>query len=82
MALLGPQADQVQILFMTLDPQRDTQELLANYVPAPDTAESEEFQVVLTLLTRSLAEDNTRWTNIAAGIMGVTEETTTGVHRL
>jgi protein SCO1/2 len=37
MGLLGPQADQVQILFMSLDPQRDTQELLANYVPAFDS---------------------------------------------
>ncbi len=55
---------------------------LAGYVPEPDTAESEEFEVVLTLLQRSLAEDGSRWTNIASGIQGVTEETTTGVHRL
>ena len=55
---------------------------LANYVPAPETADSEEFAVVLQLLTNSLAEDGARWTNIAAGIRGVTEETTTGVHRL
>ena len=34
------------------------------------------------MLRRSLAEDNRRWTRIAAGIKGVTEETTTGVHRL
>ena len=33
---LGPQADEVQVLFVTLDPERDTQELLANYVPAFD----------------------------------------------
>ncbi len=52
------------------------------YVPEPDTAESEEFRVVLTVLQRSLTEDASRWTNIAAGIVGVTEETTTGVHRL
>ncbi|MES2017774.1 MAG: SCO family protein [Pseudomonadota bacterium] len=31
---LGPQADQVQVLFVTVDPERDTQELLAQYVPA------------------------------------------------
>jgi adenosylhomocysteinase len=43
---------------------------------------SEEFQVVLALLRRSLAEDPTRWTRIGEGVMGVTEETTTGVHRL
>ncbi len=35
-----------------------------------------------SVLTRSLAEDPQRWTNIARGIKGVTEETTTGVHRL
>ena len=55
---------------------------LANYVPEPETAESEEFAVILQLLQRSLREDGARWTNIAAGIKGVTEETTTGVHRL
>jgi protein SCO1/2 len=36
MQKLGPQADQVQVLFITLDPERDTRELLANYVPAFD----------------------------------------------
>jgi len=54
----------------------------AGAVPDPSTAESEEFEVVLRLLARSLAEDPTRWTTIASGIKGVTEETTTGVHRL
>ena len=43
---------------------------------------SEEFRVVLSLLRRSLGEDPQRWTRIGAGIKGVTEETTTGVHRL
>jgi adenosylhomocysteinase len=43
---------------------------------------SEEFQVVLALLRRSLEEDPRRWTGIGRGIKGVTEETTTGVHRL
>jgi len=33
---LGPQADQVQVLFVTVDPERDTQQLLAEYVPAFD----------------------------------------------
>ncbi len=54
----------------------------AGAVPDPASAESEEFGVVLSLLQRSLAEDGQRWTRIAEGIMGVTEETTTGVHRL
>lgn len=54
----------------------------ANFVPDPASAESEEFGVILSLLQRSLKEDNTRWTKIAQQIQGVTEETTTGVHRL
>src|ERR1700678_2825314 len=54
----------------------------AGSVPDPSTAESEEFQFVLALLGRSLAADPQRWTSIANGIRGVTEETTTGVHRL
>lgn len=54
----------------------------AGAVPNPETAESEEFQIFLKSLQVSLSEDPTRWTEIAAGIQGVTEETTTGVHRL
>ena len=54
----------------------------AGAVPDPAAAESEEFQVFLGLLQRSLGEDALRWTRIADGIKGVTEETTTGVHRL
>ncbi|CAN5417796.1 adenosylhomocysteinase [soil metagenome] len=54
----------------------------AGAVPDPSTAESEEHRVILETLTRNLAEDAGRWTRIAAEIKGVTEETTTGVHRL
>ena len=54
----------------------------AGAVPDPASAESEEFQVFLTLLQKSLAEDPQKWTKIGQGIRGVTEETTTGVHRL
>ena len=48
----------------------------------PRSATSEEMHVVLEVLQRSLLEDPQRWTSIANGIKGVTEETTTGVHRL
>jgi adenosylhomocysteinase len=54
----------------------------AGAVPDPASADSEEFQIVLATLQRSLAEDPERWTKIGAQIKGVTEETTTGVHRL
>ncbi len=54
----------------------------AGAVPDPSTAESEELAVVLALLGRALNEDAGRWTAMANAIKGVTEETTTGVHRL
>ena len=51
-------------------------------VPDPSTAESEEFAIVLQLLKDSIAKSSGKWTALAARIKGVTEETTTGVHRL
>ena len=54
----------------------------AGAVPDPESAESEEFKVILRTLHRTLGEDPQRWTRIGQGIKGVTEETTTGVHRL
>ncbi|HXY92255.1 MAG TPA: adenosylhomocysteinase, partial [Acidimicrobiia bacterium] len=54
----------------------------AGAVPDPSTADSEEFGVVLALLGRILASDPRRWHRVAEGVIGVTEETTTGVHRL
>ncbi len=50
--------------------------------PDPATATSAEQRVIYEVLNASLAEDRTRWTSIANEIKGVTEETTTGVHRL
>jgi adenosylhomocysteinase len=54
----------------------------AGAAPDPATGESEEFVHFLTLLNRSLEEDGQRWTKIADAIIGVSEETTTGVGRL
>src|SRR5688500_1320503 len=54
----------------------------AGAVPDPASADSEEFRIVLETLQRSLEEDPQRWTRAAEGIIGVTEETTTGVNRL
>jgi adenosylhomocysteinase len=51
-------------------------------VPDPSTADSEELEIVLQVLQRSLAESSDKWTKIGQQIKGVTEETTTGVHRL
>ncbi|MGZ7019145.1 MAG: adenosylhomocysteinase [Acidimicrobiia bacterium] len=54
----------------------------AGKVPDPSTADSEEFEIILKLLARIHAEDDRVWHRIAEDIKGVTEETTTGVHRL
>ena len=54
----------------------------AGQVPATTEEDSEEFGVFKELLRQSLANDPEKWTRVAAGIKGVTEETTTGVHRL
>ncbi len=66
----------------TLLVHKGTEFEAAGAVPDPAGADSEEFGVILSLLTRSLGEDPQRWTRIGEGIKGVTEETTTGVHRL
>ena len=54
----------------------------AGAVPDPTTASNQELAIVLGLLTRGLKQDPTKWTRMAKGIRGVTEETTTGVKRL
>jgi adenosylhomocysteinase len=54
----------------------------AGVVPSDSESDSEEWRVILGVLRDSLAQDPQRWTRVAAGIKGVTEETTTGVHRL
>ncbi|HVM10373.1 MAG TPA: adenosylhomocysteinase [Acidimicrobiales bacterium] len=51
-------------------------------VPDPTTAGSEEEGVILRVLQRSLNEDSEKWRQVAKGVRGVSEETTTGVHRL
>jgi adenosylhomocysteinase len=54
----------------------------AGAVPAPKADDNEEWQAILGLLSRTLARNPQHWHGIAEGIKGVTEETTTGVHRL
>ncbi|MDT5036887.1 MAG: adenosylhomocysteinase, partial [Micromonosporaceae bacterium] len=66
----------------TLLVHKGTEYERAGAVPDPAGADSEEFRVILETLQRSLQEDPQRWTKIGQGIKGVTEETTTGVHRL
>jgi adenosylhomocysteinase len=54
----------------------------AGAVPSAGAGDPEEWRAVLEVLRSSLAADGQRFTRMAAGIRGVTEETTTGVHRL
>src|SRR5919204_228509 len=55
----------------------------AGRVPAFDAArEPEEWGVILELIRSSMAKDTSRFTRLASSIRGVSEETTTGVHRL
>jgi adenosylhomocysteinase len=54
----------------------------AGAVPDPATADNEEFRIILGLLQRTLGEDGQKWTRLGQSVKGVTEETTTGVHRL
>jgi adenosylhomocysteinase len=55
---------------------------LAGSVPPTGVDDSEEYGVILELLRGSLSLSNDRFTRIASEVIGVTEETTTGVHRL
>jgi adenosylhomocysteinase len=54
----------------------------AGAVPAATEDDPDEWHVIVDLLERTIAESPTRWSETAAAIRGVTEETTTGVHRL
>jgi adenosylhomocysteinase len=51
-------------------------------LPDPGSTDNEEFKCVLGIIAKTLGEDPRRWTKMAQGIVGVSEETTTGVHRL
>jgi adenosylhomocysteinase len=50
--------------------------------PSPASATNDEMRVIFTVLQNSLKKDNKRFTTLAKDIKGVSEETTTGVHRL
>jgi adenosylhomocysteinase len=54
----------------------------AGAVPSPSEDDNEEWRVILDRLRNSLADSPGKWTKAAGSIKGVTEETTTGVHRL
>jgi len=74
--ILDDGGDATLLVHMGVECERD------GAVRDPASAEGEEQRVILSLLARSLAADSQRFTRMAAQIRGVTEETTTGVHRL
>ena len=54
----------------------------AGFVPAPEATDSEEYSIILRLLDRIVSSGERLFAPMAASIVGVSEETTTGVHRL
>jgi adenosylhomocysteinase len=66
----------------TLLIHKGTQFEAAGVVPAAEDNDADEYKVILDLLRRSLDTDPKKFTTMGQGIKGVTEETTTGVHRL
>ena len=54
----------------------------AGFVPAPESADSEEYRVILQLLDRIVSSGEKLFGPMSQGLIGVSEETTTGVHRL
>ena len=51
-------------------------------LPDPKSTDNHEFSIVLTIIARELPKNPTKWTRLAARMVGVSEETTTGVHKL
>ncbi len=74
--ILDDGGDATLLVHLGLDAEK------AGVAPDPTTATSHEQKVIFEVLNASLAESTDRWTKIAGEIKGVTEETTTGVHRL
>jgi adenosylhomocysteinase len=54
----------------------------AGFVPAPESADSEEYRIILQLLDRIVSSGEKLFRPMSEGLIGVSEETTTGVHRL
>jgi len=54
----------------------------AGSVPEPKADDNEEWKAILGVLQRTISNGSTKWTDICNSVKGVTEETTTGVHRL
>merc|ERR1711966_637255 len=62
--------------------KREAEFAKAGKIPDPSETDNEEFKCVLTIIRDTLKQDPQKWTKMAANCVGVSEETTTGVHRL
>ena len=67
---------------VTLLLHKGTEFETAGKVPGVETTDNKEYKVILQLLAKTLKESPKRWTNAGVKCKGVSEETTTGVHRL
>jgi adenosylhomocysteinase len=74
--ILDDGGDATLLVHLGVDCERDGK------IPDLGPEDSEEYGLILATLQRTLREDGKLWTRMAEGIKGVTEETTTGVHRL
>ena len=74
--ILDDGGDATLLIHLGVECERD------NKVPELGPEDSEEYGLILATLNRTLRQDGNLWTEMAKGIRGVTEETTTGVHRL
>ena len=74
--LLDDGGDATLLVHLGVECERDGK------TPELGPEDSEEYGVILSTLNRTLRDDGKLWTRLAEGIRGVTEETTTGVHRL
>ncbi|MBC7784405.1 MAG: adenosylhomocysteinase [Burkholderiales bacterium] len=67
---------------VTLLIHKGTEFEAAGKVPGTETTDNKEYKVILALLAKTLKESPDRWTKVGQACRGVSEETTTGVHRL
>lgn len=69
--------DATMMIHKGVEIEKDASVLKVDY-----SAEGEDFRELMAILTELYQQNNNRWQKVAAGIKGVSEETTTGVHRL
>jgi len=62
--------------------EKEYKESNGEKLPDPNSTDDGEFKIVLRLLRNIIQKDSTKWTRMAKKLVGVSEETTTGVHRL